>query len=444
MKSLTVQDIGKRYLLTSATRSKRTKATLDLKIAKVPLPWGMKVAPRELWALRNVSFEVEPGTILGVIGPNGAGKSTLLKILARVVRPTEGRVVGHGRVVSLIELGAGFNVDLSARENIFMNAAMHGIPRQEVVDKFDEILDFAEIHDFVDSPLKHYSSGMYLRLAFSVAINMSPHILLADEILAVGDMAFQERCLQRVAEEGKRGLTVLFVSHDMSAITRICQQAMWLKSGKLMQFGDSQSVVAAYTRDAMESLAGGPDTDAAQNARLLEIVSVRLVSPDDGRAIGAVPVDQDLLVRIRLQIRRPMRVRCLVDLRVKNTYVFRSPQPEFHAYEERGYYDVVARVPANLLAETSYNLDVVVYVEKSSGRTYLVNAIDVLSFTAYGAPYESEYRKGVVMPRVEWSVQAVEPESAEPGPSAAAGERAEEDPAADSVPTIEAPARAER
>src|SRR5207244_12740531 len=168
------------------------------------------------------------GTILGIIGPNGAGKSTLLKIIARVTRPTEGRVIGRGRVVSLLELGAGFNPDFSARENILMNGAMHGIPRREVLERMDEIVQFAAVEDFLDNPLKHYSSGMYLRLAFSVAINMQPDILLADEILAVGDIAFQERCLERVAEEAQRGLTVLFVSHDLSALARLCDRIVWL------------------------------------------------------------------------------------------------------------------------------------------------------------------------------------------------------------------------
>ena len=195
-------------------------------------------------ALRNVSFEVAPGTILGIIGANGAGKSTLLKIIARVTRPTEGRVIGSGRVVSLLELGAGFNPDFSAHDNILMNAAMHGIPRREVLDRMDEIIQFAELEDYLDNPLRQYSSGMYLRLAFSVAINMRPDILLADEILAVGDMAFQERCLERVALEAERGLTVLFVSHDLSALSRLCHRILADKGWWCTT--ESRAVIAAY------------------------------------------------------------------------------------------------------------------------------------------------------------------------------------------------------
>src|SRR4029450_5425634 len=205
---------------------------------------------RDLWALRHVSFTAPEGTVLGVIGPNGAGKSTLLKIIARVTRPPEGRGAGVGRVVSLIELGAGFNPDFSATDNVLMNAAMHGIARREALERMDDIIQVAERDDFADNPLRQYSSGMYLRLAFSVAINMQPDILLADEILAVGDMSFQERCLQRVEEAGAAGMTVLFVSHDMASIQRLCNRVIWLDAGRVVRDGDPAEVVGAYEQSA--------------------------------------------------------------------------------------------------------------------------------------------------------------------------------------------------
>ena len=217
---------------------------------RLSLP-GRVTQGKDLWALRHVSFAIPRSTILGVIGANGAGKSTLLKIIARVTRPTEGRVAGVGRVVSLLELGAGFNPDFSAQDNIMMNAAMHGISRREVLDRMADIIRFAELDEFLDNPLRQYSSGMYLRLAFSVAINMQPDILLADEILAVGDIAFQERCLQRVAEESERGLTVLFVSHDMSAVSRLCHRVIWLDKGEMVQDGDPEAVIAEYEEAAL-------------------------------------------------------------------------------------------------------------------------------------------------------------------------------------------------
>jgi lipopolysaccharide transport system ATP-binding protein len=408
MNSLTVEDLGKRYFLGRRTRSSRARATLDLGFATVPLPWGKKPTIRELWALRNVSFTVRPGTILGVIGPNGAGKSTLLKILARVLRPTEGRVVGRGRVVSLLELGAGFNPDMSARENIFMNAAMHGIPKHEVDQRLDQILDFAEIGEFLDSPLRYYSSGMYLRLAFSVAINMNPDILLADEILAVGDIAFQERCLQRVEEEGKKGLTVLFVSHDMAAVARLCHQALWLRQGETVQLGPAGSVVAEYQSAARQALLASASADGGervrQSNRFSEIVSIRVVSVD-GRVVGAAAVTEDFWIRIRVRVTLPpVRLRATVNLYMKNIHVFESSQPEPVALDERGIYDVAVRIPANLLAETSYTVDV--HLEQEADKIQKINIPDALTFMTYGSAYVSVYRGGVLMPKLDWSVSA--------------------------------------
>ena len=413
MNSLTVEDLGKRFFLGRPNRATRARATLDLKVARMPLPWKKKAPQRELWALRHVTFTVKPGTILGIVGPNGAGKSTLLKILARVLRPTEGRVVGRGRVVSLLELGAGFNTDLNARDNIFMNAAMHGIPRHEVEARLDQIVDFAEVGDFMDNPLRHYSSGMYLRLAFSVAINMNPDILLADEILAVGDIAFQERCLQRVAEEGKKGLTVLFVSHDMAAIARLCDRALWLSGGEIVQLGEAAPVVADYQQAAMAAVrAAGEDGEGlSSNSRFLEVQSVRLVSAADGRVIGAAPVREDVFIRTRVKVLRlPMRLGASIAMYVKNTLVFRSKQPEAVTIDERGIYDILVKIPANLLAETGYTVDVVIEVE--STKTQTINLPDVLSFMTYGESYASLYKGGVVKPQLEWSVMTPQPETA--------------------------------
>ncbi len=234
MDSLVAEGLGKCYILSRDSEGKSSRSLW--RRLRSPLGDSESTAKtRDFWALRDVGFRVEPGTILGVIGPNGAGKTTLLKILARVITPTTGRVVGVGRVVSLLELGAGFDPDLPAHDNILMNAAILGIPRAEAQRRIKDILEFAEVEQFTGSPLRHYSSGMYLRLAFSVAIHMNPQILLADEILAVGDQAFQERCLQKVAELGRDGLTVLFVSHDMDAIMRICNRVMWLHQGALRQ-----------------------------------------------------------------------------------------------------------------------------------------------------------------------------------------------------------------
>jgi lipopolysaccharide transport system ATP-binding protein len=409
MNTLTVEDLGKRYYIGKA-QPKKGKRTFGVGRFRLPVPsFGGSKRGRELWALRHATFSVEPGTILGVIGANGAGKSTLLKILARIVRPTEGRVVGRGRVVSLLELGAGFNPDFTARENIFMNAAMHGIPKAEVQRRLDAIVEFAEVGKFLDSAMRHYSSGMFLRLAFSVAINMEPNILLADEILAVGDIAFQERCLQKVEELGKEGLTVLFVSHDMAAISRLCHRAIWLNAGEVKKYGPAGEVVADYQDVA---LGRAPAASAAkldlerQGAhvnRQAEIVSVRIVT-SDGRVIGAAPIGEDFYLRVRVNIlRRGTVARCTMDLYTKGIYVFRAVQPEDLVARTPGQYDLLVRIPANFLSETLYTLNVAITTregEKESAVT-LPNA---LSFMVYGTNDTSLYKGGVVTPRLDWTI----------------------------------------
>jgi len=203
-------------------------------------------AENTIWALKNVSFEVEPGEVVGIIGRNGAGKSTLLKILSRITKPTEGRVALNGRVGSLLEVGTGFHSELTGRENIFLNGAVLGMTRREIEDKFDEIVAFAETKQFLDTPVKHYSSGMTVRLAFAVAAHLEPEILIIDEVLAVGDIAFQKKCLGKMNEVARDGRTVLFVSHDISAVNALCKRAILLHEGSLILNGPTREVSAYY------------------------------------------------------------------------------------------------------------------------------------------------------------------------------------------------------
>ena len=205
-----------------------------------------RTGARSIWALKDVSFDINRGEVVGIIGRNGAGKSTLLKILSEITEPTEGRVEIHGRVGSLLEVGTGFHPELTGRENVYLNGAILGMKRAEIERKFDEIVAFAEVEKFIDTPVKHYSSGMYLRLAFAVAAHLEPEILIVDEVLAVGDAAFQKKCLGKMAGVAKEGRTVLFVSHNMPAITRLCERAILLDEGRLLQDGVSHQVVKAY------------------------------------------------------------------------------------------------------------------------------------------------------------------------------------------------------
>lgn len=204
----------------------------------------------DFWALRDVSFSVEPGEVVGIIGRNGAGKSTLLKILSRITLPTQGEIVLRGRVASLLEVGTGFHPELSGRENIFLNGAILGMKRAEIAAKFDEIVDFAEVDQFVDTPVKRYSSGMYVRLAFAVAAHLEPEILIVDEVLAVGDAKFQRRCIERMREiSSSHGRTVLFVSHTMSAVRRLCNRCLVMDKGQLALAGSVDEAVELYLRD---------------------------------------------------------------------------------------------------------------------------------------------------------------------------------------------------
>ena len=200
----------------------------------------------EIWALKNVSIEVTRGEVLGIIGPNGAGKSTLLKILSRITEPTSGRAIINGRVGSLLEVATGFHPELTGRENIFLNGAILGMTRNQIIRKFDEIVSFAEIDPFLDTPVKHYSSGMYVRLAFAIAAHLEPEILLIDEVLAVGDAAFQKKCLGKMGEVAQGGRTVLFVSHHMGTVQRLCSRSILLNHGQIAAIGDTKDVINHY------------------------------------------------------------------------------------------------------------------------------------------------------------------------------------------------------
>lgn len=211
-----------------------------------------RVEYREHWALRGVSFEVAKGDVFAIIGPNGAGKSTLLKLIARVLRPTEGRVVVRGRVAPLLEFGAGFHSELTGRENLYLNGALLGFTRKQMDEKFERVVDFAELWDFIDAPLRTYSSGMVARLGFAIATDVEPDVLIVDEVLSVGDEAFRRKSSARMRTFHEAGATILLVSHDMDTVKTICQRAAWLDHGRLMTVGPVEEVVEKYHQDALE------------------------------------------------------------------------------------------------------------------------------------------------------------------------------------------------
>jgi len=233
------------------------------------------------WAIKDVSFDVMPGEVVGIVGRNGAGKSTLLKILSRITEPTIGQVDFYGRVASLLEVGTGFHPELTGRENIYLNGAILGMKRSEIERKFAEIVDFSEIAKFIDTPVKHFSSGMYVRLAFAVAAHLDPEILIVDEVLAVGDFAFQNKCLERMHEFGRQGRTVIFVTHDMSVLSRLCQKGIMLSEGRLVAEGEMKSVIKNYTNSGLTSCQEWERASADLGERGLTIGKIKVLSREN-------------------------------------------------------------------------------------------------------------------------------------------------------------------
>jgi lipopolysaccharide transport system ATP-binding protein len=340
--AIQINELGKRFRLGEREPYKTFRESL-VKAVRAPLHWRRngsnrgngRDADRWLWALRDISLKVEHGEVLGVIGRNGSGKSTLLKILSRITEPTEGYADIQGRVGSLLEVGTGFHKELSGRENIYLNGALLGMRRAEIASKFDQIVAFAEMDRFLDTPVKRYSSGMYMRLAFAVAAHLEPEILLVDEVLAVGDAAFQKKCLGKMSSVAGEGRTVLFVSHNMSAIQNLCPRALWLDSGRVREAGPTGPVVQHYL-EAMGSvqtvpLAERSDRVGDGSARMLWLS----VEPDDGT--GVVRTGSRLRLVIRYAGDKPLlHPRILVSVYdMSHTGIFALDSDMVHGLPER-------------------------------------------------------------------------------------------------------------
>jgi ABC-type polysaccharide/polyol phosphate transport system ATPase subunit len=245
------------------------------------LPGERRAAPRDFWALRDVSFEVQRGEALGIIGPNGAGKSTLLKLLASITTPTEGEIVIRGRLAALIEVGSGFHPELTGRENVYLSGAILGMKRREIAHKFDRIVEFAGVARFIEMPVKWYSSGMYVRLGFAIAAHLDPDILLLDEVLAVGDAAFQEQCLARIRELRRAGTTAVFISHDLTAVEQLCDRVLLIEGGQIARSGMAVEVVAECRRRAVAQ--APPSAPLTGPAAVVHLTAVHLLTPAGAR-----------------------------------------------------------------------------------------------------------------------------------------------------------------
>jgi lipopolysaccharide transport system ATP-binding protein len=389
--------------------------THAIKVRNLTKRFSVGKTGRSFFALDGLSFDVEQGQVLGVIGRNGAGKSTLLKLLARILPPTSGRIELLGKVGSLLEVGTGFHPDLTGRENIFLSAAMLGMKEGEIRNRFDAIVDFSGVEAFLDAPVKHYSSGMYMRLAFSVAAYLEPPILLVDEVLAVGDVEFQKKCIQRLNNLGQNGQTVLFVSHNLPAVARLCREAIWIDGGKLARQGPVAEITAAYLKQGAvhPGAREWPDARSAPGDHVARLRKVDVRGPD-GEVAASVNIGRGFSIGIDYDVLAEGMVLYpaiqfinewgteIVWSTDTGTQLHGKPRPA-------GRYRCVVRIPANLLGEGV--LTVGVTIASLRPRKFHVTEPDAVHFQAMevidGATARGEYTGHVgslLRPRLEWSV----------------------------------------
>ena len=307
----------------------------------------------------------------------------------------------------MLELGAAFQPDATGRENVYLNAALNGIPRAVARERLTDIVEFADVGDFLDMPVGRYSSGMYLKLAFSVAVNMEPDVLLADEILAVGDRAFQERCLTRIEDDGMRGLTVLFVSHDMAAIRRLCDRVIWIQNGQVEQDGPTEDVVAAYEQSSWRS--AGEQAEGSHRNKSAEILATELIGPD-GSHLGAATTGAAIAIRVRFRIIEPdWAVRTQLVFSAFGQVVFRAVHPRIEPVSEPGLYETVVRIPPGLLADIEYDVKTGLWLHRGDDEQTLVRH-HALGFRVYELdaerPIYGRFRgsvAGLIRPHLDWS-----------------------------------------
>jgi lipopolysaccharide transport system ATP-binding protein len=420
--AIRVEDLGKRYRIGTAPEHYKTlrdtiAAGVNAPIQRLRRGRAVTSTSTEagsIWALRDISFEVQRGKVLGIVGRNGAGKSTLLKILSRVTEPTEGSAEIHGRVGSLLEVGTGFHPELTGRENIYLNGAILGMKRLEIDRKFDEIVAFSEVEQFIDTPVKRYSSGMYLRLAFAVAAHLEPEILVVDEVLAVGDAEFQRKCMGKMTDVAQAGRTVLFVSHNMSAVLRLTEETMVLENGHLVYSAPTPQAVDYYMAAGFSGSGERNWTSTEIPAEAAPFAPIALRLRDrNGRVVDTLRSTEPFTVEIEYLLGQSitgLRVGIYL-LTMRGEYVFTSfdlddpKQFEQLGVRMAGHYTSRCIIPANTLNEGRY----VLAINASSFRIKRYFWDDhALAFTvdATGAPgkHWPEPRMGPIRPALEWTI----------------------------------------
>ena len=408
--AIKVEGLWKQYTMGAALQRHDTFYDLLSHALKAPFRrvgklGGQTETPEQFWALRDVNFEIQPGEVVGVIGRNGAGKSTLLKLLSRITAPTRGRIEVRGRLASLLEVGTGFHAELSGRENIYLNGAILGMSRSEAARKFDEIVAFAEIEKFIDTPVKRYSSGMYVRLAFAVAAYLEPDILVIDEVLAVGDAEFQKKCLGKMDDVRNDGRAVVVVSHNISQLAKICEKAIWLDKGCLISCGNFRDVSDGYMKNKDGSSSVWiPSKNESFDDFYYEEVAV--VAPL-GSIPESIPASKNFEIRFRFVVGN-IKLKFRIALQILDSYgvvVMSSANTDIFAFTHQswslGEHVIRCQIPGNLLSPGLYYLNISRPIE--SGDEVIES---VCNFTIDSADSlrDRDGRLGVITPLLDWRV----------------------------------------
>jgi lipopolysaccharide transport system ATP-binding protein len=373
-------------------------------------------SPDYFWAVQDINLEIKQGDVVGIIGRNGAGKSTLLKILSRITPPTTGKITYNGRIASLLEVGTGFHRELSGRENIFLNGSILGMRRAEIAKKFDEIVAFAEVEKFIDTPVKFYSSGMYVRLAFAVAAHLEPEILIVDEVLAVGDAEFQKKCLGKMDEVARHGRTVLFVSHQMAAITRLCQRAVLIEAGRIKSDGASDTVTSQYLISSGAKIGDRQwDIATAPGNEVAKLLALRV--KQDGLSVDNVDIRLPVVLEMDfVNLKAQANLLCALSLfNDQGTHLFCATDFDNHkSIYELGSYTARFTIPGNLLSEgvvricaevsTRAPIYQIHFLEYDAAAFHVIDNGEPGSVRAgWGRPIP-----GVVRPKVDWAIEPLD------------------------------------
>ncbi len=415
--AITVEGISKRYRLGQYQGAYGTLRDALAAGAHRTFHREHKPHYEEIWALQDISFELAEGGVLGMIGRNGAGKSTLLKILTRITTPTNGRATIRGRVGSLLEVGTGFHPELTGRQNVYLNGSVLGMKRREITKKFADIVEFSGVEQFIDTPVKRYSSGMSVRLAFAVAAHLEPEVLLVDEVLAVGDAEFQRRCLGRMEDMSASGRTVLFVSHQMQSVTQLCERAIWLEKGTIVDDGPSSEVVARYLQSGLGGSGSSrewPDLATAPGDDLVRLRSVRVVQDDEEAA--AADVRRPVGIEIGFTVLRdgyPVFPKIkVIDQRGNVAFNAMDTDRRWHEPSVPGDYVSTAWIPANLLNEGLASVQVSVCSFGTMKLRPHAGLNDAVSFHVQDPAEGDSARglftgqwKGVVRPLLDWTTE---------------------------------------